>query len=673
MKMKDNESMKDYSSRLMDVVNQMKLLGEAFTDQKVVEKIMVSVPQKFEAKISEQRVLMRGDEATKGAFQANHKGKSSRNLQGKKFFKNNKVKAKGSSRKGNFSSCSHCSRTNHVEKDCWYKGKPLFNCNFCNKLGHSEKYCKAKKKQSQQQTQQHANVIKEDKNDDEHLFMASQALSSHELNTWLIDSGCTSHMTKHLSIFISIDKSIQPNVKLGNNEVVQAKGKGTIAISTKRGHVFSAKIDESVVWHKRYGHFNLKSLKFMQEVGVVEDISEITVNAQTCESCELGKQHRKSFPQNMSKRATHKMELVHSDICGPMSIASLSNNVYFALFIDDFSRMTWVYFLKTKSQVLFVYKSFKKMVETQSGQKVKLTTPYSPQQNGVFERKNRTVMEMARCMLFEKKIPKLLWVEAVSTSVYLLNRLPTKSVQRKTPIEAWSGEKPSVKHLKVFGSLCYLHVPSIKRGKLDERAEKGVFIGDMHFDENSYWNWDLKKVHKCDQTTPFILEPAEDPLDVEATLDTPMLKAMKAEIDVIERNGTWKLTELPEAMKTISVKWVFRTKFNLDGSIFKHKARLVVKGFVQVVGVDYGDTFVPVARHDTIRLLLALASQMGWKVYHLDVKSAFLNGILLEEIYVQQPEDFEVIGHEHKVYKLQKALYGLKQAPRLGIAELTLT
>ena len=84
-------------------------------------------------------------------------------------------------------------------------------------------------------------------------------------------------------------------------------------------HVFSAKIDESVVWHKRYGHFNLKSLKFMQEAGMVEDMLEITVNAQTCESCELGKQHHKSFSQNMSKRATHKLELVHSDICGPMS------------------------------------------------------------------------------------------------------------------------------------------------------------------------------------------------------------------------------------------------------------------------------------------------------------------------------------------------------------------
>ncbi|WKA00249.1 hypothetical protein VitviT2T_018628 [Vitis vinifera] len=661
MKMKDDESVKDYSGRLMDVVNQIRLLGEAFTDQKVVEKIMVSVPQKFEAKISaieescdlqtltiveltsklhaqEQRVLMRSDEATEGAFQANHKGKNSGNLQGKKFFKNNKGKTEGSSRKGKFSSCSHCRRTNHAEKDCWHKG-----------------------------------------------------------------------------------------------------------------HVFSAKIDESVVWHKRYGHFNLKSLRFMQEAGMVEDMPEILVNAQTCESCELGKQQRQPFPQNMSKRATHKLELIHSDICGPMSTTSLSNNVYFALFIDDLSRMTWVYFLKTKSQVLFVFKSFKKMVETQSGQNVKvlrtdnggeyiskefnvfcqeagivhqLTAPYSPQQNGISERKNRTVMEMARCMLFEKKLPKLLWAEAVNTSVYLLNKLPTKSVQSKTPIEAWSGVKPSVKHLKVFGSFCYLHVPSVKRGKLDERAEKGVFVGyaaeskgyriyslsrmkivisrDVHFDENSYWNWDLKKVHKYDQTTPSILEPAiestiiEGPLDVETTSDTPVLKmrplsdvyercnlvhaeptcyteaarflewieAMKAEIDAIERNGTWKLTELPEAKNAIGVKWVFRTKFNSNGSIFRHKARLVVKGFAQVAGVNYGDTFAPVARHDTIRLLLALAGQMGWKVYHLDVKSTFLIGILLEEIYVQQPEGFEVIGHEHKVYKLHKALYGLKQAPR---------
>ena len=123
------------------------------------------------------------------------------------------------------------------------------------------------------------------------------------------------------------------------------------------------------------------------------------------------------------------------------------------------------------------------------------------------------------------------------------------------------------------------------------------------------------------------------------------------------------MTKLPQEKKEIGVKWILRTKFNLDGSIFKHRARLVVKGFAQVTGVDYSDTFSLVARHDIIRLLLALAGQKEWKVYHLDIKFAFVNRILLEEIYLQQPKGFEVAGHEHKVYKLHKALYGLKQAP----------
>jgi hypothetical protein len=122
---------------------------------------------------------LRGEEVTEGAFQANHKGKSSGNLQGKKPFKNNKGKVEGSSRKRNFSPCFNCEKTNHAEKDCWYKDKPFFHCIFCNNLVHSEKYCRAKKKQSQQQTQQHTNMTEENKNDYEHLFMASQALGSH--------------------------------------------------------------------------------------------------------------------------------------------------------------------------------------------------------------------------------------------------------------------------------------------------------------------------------------------------------------------------------------------------------------------------------------------------------------------------------------------------------------
>ncbi|TXG46650.1 hypothetical protein EZV62_011029 [Acer yangbiense] len=166
--------------------------------------------------------------------------------------------------------------------------------------------------------------------------------------------------------------------------------------------------------------------------------------------------------------------------------------------------MTWVYFLANKAQTFDVFKKFKSMVEMESGCKFKvlrsdngreytsnrfnafcedmgikhqLTVLYTPQQNRVSERKNRTVIEMARCLIAEKKLSKSFWAEAVHTSVYILNRLATKAVQGMTPLEAWTGLKRSVKHIKVFGSICYTHVADVKRTKLDEKAQLGIFIG----------------------------------------------------------------------------------------------------------------------------------------------------------------------------------------------------
>ncbi|WKA12871.1 hypothetical protein VitviT2T_030219 [Vitis vinifera] len=139
---------------------------------------------------------------------------------------------------------------------------------------------------------------------------------------------------------------------------------------------------------------------------------------------------------------------------------------------------------------------------------------------------------------------------------------------------------------------------------------------------------------------------------------------MREELNMIEKNNTWELVDKPIHKKAIGVKWVYRTKLNYDGSINKHKARLVVKGYAQMFGVDFSETFAPVARLDTIRMLLALAAQKGWKIYQLDVKLAFLNGYLEEEIFVEQPKGFAVKGKEDKVLQLKKALYGLKQALR---------
>ncbi|VVA34051.1 Hypothetical predicted protein, partial [Prunus dulcis] len=141
-------------------------------------------------------------------------------------------------------------------------------------------------------------------------------------------------------------------------------------------------------------------------------------------------------------------------------------------------------------------------------------------------------------------------------------------------------------------------------------------------------------------------------------------EAMDNEIKSIEKNQTWELTDLPKGKQTIGVKWVFRTKLNKKGEVDKHKARLVAKGYKQKHGIDYKEVFAPVARHDTIRLVISLAAQNSWQIFQLDVKSEFLHGNLQEEVYIDQPPGYERKGKEEKVFKLKKALYGLKQAPR---------
>lgn len=163
----------------------------------------------------------------------------------------------------------------------------------------------------------------------------------------------------------------------------------------------------------------------------------------------------------------------------------------------------------------------------------------------------------------------------------------------------------------------------------------------------------------------------QDPSNYEEAIkEDKWKKAMDLEIQMIEKNQTWCLVDLPKNAKCIGVKWVFKTKLNEKGDIEKHKARLVVRGYGQEFGVDYMEVYAPVARMDTIRLMIAIAAQKGWSIFQMDVKSAFLYGTLQEDVYVQQPQGYVVEGNEHKVYKLQKALYGLKQAPRAWFSRI---
>ena len=145
---------------------------------------------------------------------------------------------------------------------------------------------------------------------------------------------------------------------------------------------------------------------------------------------------------------------------------------------------------------------------------------------------------------------------------------------------------------------------------------------------------------------------------------------MQEEINMIEKNKTQNLVNIPLDKPIIRVKWVYKTKLNLDGSMHKSKARLVAKGYAQKPRVDNNGTFAPIARLDTIKTLTALAAKNNQQLFQLDVKSAFLNRVLQEEVYVDQPEGFIAKGKEDKVYRLHKALYRLKQAPKAWYGEI---
>lgn len=150
----------------------------------------------------------------------------------------------------------------------------------------------------------------------------------------------------------------------------------------------------------------------------------------------------------------------------------------------------------------------------------------------------------------------------------------------------------------------------------------------------------------------------------EATNKDCLMKAMDEEIHAIEKNNTWELTTLPEGKNPIGFKWVYKTKYNPKGEIDCFKAQLVAKGYKQKPDIDYFEVFASVARMDTIHMIISLATQNQWKIFQMDVKFSFLNGVLEEEVYIEQPSGYLQQGSEGKVYKLNKALYGLKQTPR---------
>jgi hypothetical protein len=541
--------------------------------------------------------------------------------------------------------------------------------------------------------------------------------------------------------------------------VTVTKGKIFVGKGFATGGMFKMSINEATtsvymvdsyfLWHSRLGHINSRCIHNMNNYGLLPCHVRIE-HKHKCETCIQTKLTRLPFP---SVEKNYKLlELVHSDVCTMDNVLSRGGNRYFITFIDDYSKFCYVYLLKHKSEAFSKFLLY--LAEVQNRFKTKIvhlrtdrggeylggefdkfcedngiihqtSAPRTPEQNGVAERKNRTLVEMMNAMLLNTGLHSNLWGEAILSACYILNRVPY-SKSEKSPYELCFGKKPNLSYFRVWGCLAYVKIPENKRKKVGPKAFKCAFVGyaehskayrfldivndviiesrDASFIEHKnafgslldgspiivdehpvndmieYSNdcadepeTEVRHSKRMRKPTnfgsdfyTFLIE--NDPVSFQEAMSSQdaafWREAINDEIESIMSNHVWKLVDLPVGCKTIGCKWIFKKKLKADGTIDKFKARLVAKGFKQKEGIDYFDTFAPVTRISTIRILIAMAAIYKLQIHQMDVKTAFLNGELDEEIYMEQPEGFVVLGQERKVCKLEKSLYGLKQAPK---------
>ncbi|GJV60935.1 retrotransposon protein, putative, ty1-copia subclass [Tanacetum coccineum] len=472
-------------------------------------------------------------------------------------------------------------------------------------------------------------------------------------------------------------------------------------VSNKRAkHV----LDSYYLWHYRLGHINKKRMDVLLRDGLLQPTHD--KSHEKFKSFISMKMVWKPFPHQV-KRAKDLLGLIHTDVCGPFRTVSREGASYFITFIDDFSRYGFVYMMKHKREVFETFNVFQNEVENQLGKKIKairsdrggeylshefvnhmkscsivsqLTSPYTPQHNGVSKRRNQTLLDMVRSMMNLTTLPKSFWGYALETAAHILNMVPTKKVDR-TPYEIWHGKAPKLSYLRVWGyeALEKRDIPE----KLDSRSIKCIFIEASGSHEHLKMSGSDKglEIIQEEDTQPSNntseaynevapievceLGDLDEPPHYKAALAYPesdkWLEAMNTKIQSMKDNQVWYLVDLPSNGRTIGCKWLFKKKTNMDGNVHTFKARLMAKGFTQTYGVDYKETLSPVADIRAIRILLTIAVFYDYKIWQMDVKTAFPNGYLSEDVYMVQLEGFVDQKHPTK----SKRLIALSQSTYL--------
>ncbi|GJV32975.1 retrovirus-related pol polyprotein from transposon TNT 1-94 [Tanacetum coccineum] len=619
---------------------------------------------------------------------------------------------------------------------------------------------------------------------------------------WYLDSGCSKHMTRDRSQLTNFVNKFLGTVKFENDHVAKILGYGDYQI----GNVTISR----VYYVEGLGH-NLFFVGQFCDSNLEVAFRQHTCFIQNLEGVDLltGSQDNNLYTLSLrdmmtsspicllSKASKTKSWLWHRRLShlnfGAINHLArhglvrglpklkfekdhlVNGKKYILVIVDDYSRFTWVKRLRSKDEAPDFIIKFLKMI----------------QQNGVVERRNRTLIEAARTMLIYAKAPLFLWAEAVATACYTQNRSIVRLRHGKTPYELLHDKPPDLSFFHVFGALCYPTNDSENLGKLQPKADidfdeltamasehssSGPALHEMTpatissglvpnpppstpFVPPSRSDWDLlfqplfdellTPPPSVDHPAPEVIAPIADvvapepaastgspssttvdqdapspsnsqttpetqspiiPNDVEedyhdievahmgndllvstklqlheqalfcyydafltvvepktykyALTQSYWIKAMQEELNEFERLGVWELVPRPNKVMVITLKWIYKVMLDELGGILKNKAWLVARGYHQEEGIDFEESFAPVARLEAIRIFLAFAAHMNMVIYQMDLKTAFLNGNLREEIYVSQSDGFVDPDNPNHVYKLKKALYRLKQTPR---------
>jgi len=484
--------------------------------------------------------------------------------------------------------------------------KSRLTCLFCKKEGHVKKDCYARKRKLENEGKGEVGVITE-------KLVYSEALSMYDQEAkdkWVIDSGCTYHMTSRMDWFSEFNENETTMILLGDDHTVKLKESGSVKVNTRSGSIRVLKnvrfvpnlrrnlistgtldklgykheggdgkvrfykenktalrgdlvnglyvLDGHTVvnekcnvegsnekielWHCRRGHMSLNNMKISAEKGLLEKkhIRDLSF----CENYVMGKSKKLSF--NVGKHITEEvLGYIHADLWGSPNVTpSLSGKHYFLSIIDDKSRKVWLMFRKTKDETFERFCEWKELVENQVNKKVKIlqtdnglefynlkfdefckqngierhrTCTYTPQQNGVTERMNRTLMEKVRCLLNESGLEEVFWAEAAATAAYLVNKSPASAVYHNVPEDLWLDKKPGYKHLRRFGCISYVH---LDLGKLKLRALKGVFLGYPQ-GTKGYKVWLLDE-EKCVISRNIVFNESQEYKDIRESSEQPV-------------------------------------------------------------------------------------------------------------------------------------------------------